>query len=127
MRPAGPALQLVARRRRALRLLDEGLSLSEVARVVGCAPSSVMRWRDAVRRMGPSAVEVRSSPGRPSRLSAEQRHEIEALLAGSSDAPSVWTVARFARLVEDRFGVRYHKDHAGRLLRRLRPGRRPTT
>jgi hypothetical protein len=32
----------------------------------------------------------------------------------------VWTCARIARVIEEEFGVRYHKDHVGRLLRELR-------
>src|SRR5204862_5695530 len=32
----------------------------------------------------------------------------------------VWTCARVARVIEEEFGVRYHKDHVSRLLRELR-------
>jgi hypothetical protein len=49
--------------------LDEGLSLKEVGRRIGCAPSSVMHWRDMRRRGGEKALKVRSSPGRPPKLS----------------------------------------------------------
>ena len=45
MRPRGSAEVLEARRHRALKLLDEGRSLHEVGRLIGCAPVSVMRWR----------------------------------------------------------------------------------
>jgi transposase len=31
----------------------------------------------------------------------------------------VWTCARVARVIEEEFGVRYHKDHVSRLLREL--------
>src|SRR5947209_8921924 len=31
----------------------------------------------------------------------------------------VWTCARIARVIEEEFGVRYHKDHVGRLLKDL--------
>jgi transposase len=31
----------------------------------------------------------------------------------------VWTCARIGRAIEEEFGVRYHKDHVGRLLREL--------
>ena len=65
MRLRGPAEFLEDRRRRALKLLDEGLSLNEVGRRIGCAPSSVMHWRDMRRRGGARALKVRSSPGRP--------------------------------------------------------------
>jgi hypothetical protein len=44
MRLKGSAAVLEARRHRALRLLDQGRSLNEVARLLDCAPSSVMRW-----------------------------------------------------------------------------------
>jgi len=32
----------------------------------------------------------------------------------------VWTCARVARVIEEELGVRYHKDHVGRLLKELR-------
>ena len=31
----------------------------------------------------------------------------------------VWTCARVAQVIEEEFGVRYHKDHVGRLLKEL--------
>jgi transposase len=31
----------------------------------------------------------------------------------------VWTCVRIARVIEEEFGVRYHKDHVGRLLKEL--------
>jgi len=52
MRPKGSAELLSDRRRRALKLLGAALSLNEVARRIGCAASSVMRWRNAWRRRG---------------------------------------------------------------------------
>ena len=42
MRLRGTVQFLEHRRRRALKLLDEGPSLNEVGRRIGCAPSSVM-------------------------------------------------------------------------------------
>ena len=61
MRPKGSAAVLEARRRRGLRLLDQGRSLNEVARLLDCAPSSVMRWRDAHDAGGEEALRVRFS------------------------------------------------------------------
>ena len=59
MRPRGSAQVLEARRHRALKLLDEGRSLHEVGRLIGCAPVSVMRWRDARDTGGTAALLVR--------------------------------------------------------------------
>jgi transposase len=123
MRPKGGAAVLEGRRRRALKLLKEELSLNEVARRLGCAPSSVMRWRDAVERLGPEGLKVRTSPGRPPKLSARERAKLEkVLLAGpvaSGYRTDLWTTARVAGVIRKRFGVRYHPDHVGRLLHQM--------
>ncbi len=68
-RPKGSAELLEARRRQALRLLDEGYTLDEVGRRVESAASSVMRWRDAREREGEAGLRVRFSSGRPPTLS----------------------------------------------------------
>ncbi|GEM_PF-6077183 len=41
MRPYGSAKQLERRRRKAMKLLEEGLSLNEVGRRIGAAPISI--------------------------------------------------------------------------------------
>lgn len=65
MRPKGSKDLLVDRRRRALTLVAQGLSLNEVARRVGCHASSVMRWRALQVKAGSKVYEVRTSEGRP--------------------------------------------------------------
>lgn len=98
MRPRGPAEFLEERRQQALMLLDEGLSLNELGRPIGCAPSSVMHWRDMRRRGRARALKVRSSPGRPSMLSlAACRLRLELLLEGAmaNGYPTqLWSSAR---------------------------------
>jgi transposase len=114
---------LEVRRKRALALLDQGLSLNEVGRQLRCSPSSVMRWRNAQRRGGPDALKVRSSPGRPLKLGAADRvHLVHLLLKepmAQGHRTNRWTTVRIAGLVEREFGVRYHPDHVGRLMHRL--------
>lgn len=135
MRPQGSAKELERRRRRALELLDEGRSLNEVARIMGCAASSVMRWRDARKRGGERALQVKPSPGRPPRLSRAQRDELVRLLLRGAMAhgyrTELWTTARIAEVIDKHFGVRYHRDHVGRLMHSLKwshqkPTRRAT-
>lgn len=122
-RPVGSAKVLEQRRWRALRLLDKGYSLNEVGRMVGCAPSSVMRWRDTRRRKGKQGLKVRSSPGRPPKLGAGERRRLIRLLLKGARAhgyrTELWTTVRIAELVEREFGVSYHRDHVGRLMRNL--------
>ena len=123
MRPKGSAEVLEDRRRRALKLLKRGLSLNAVARGLGCAASSVMRWRNAVRRGGPEALRVRPTPGRPPRLTpAQQQRLLRVLLKGAMAhgyRTELWTTARIATVIERSFGVQYHRDHVGRLMHQL--------
>jgi transposase len=119
----GSADLLEDRRRRALALLDDGLSLNEVGRQIGCNPSSVMRWRDARRHGGVDALQVRFSPGRPLKLAAGKRKRLVRLLLKGPMAQgyrtNLWTTPRIAEMVEREFGVCYHPDHIGRLMHSL--------
>ena len=123
MRPRGSAELLEERRRRALALLDKGLSLNEVGRRMECSPSSVMRWRNARRRGGPQALKVRFSPGRPRKLRSPQRRVLVRMLLKGAIAhgysTQLWTTARIAEVTWKRFRVRYHPDHVGRLMHSL--------
>ena len=123
MRVQGSAQVLEYRRRRALELLDEGRSLNEVAKLIDCAPSSVMRWRNAREAGGENALKVKTASGRPPKLAEKQRRALEkTLLKGpiaSGYHTDLWTTARVAEVIERKFGVRYHRDHIGRLLGRM--------
>lgn len=120
MRPKGSVKVLADRRRRALKLLDEGLSLNEVGRRLACHASSVLRWRDRRIREGDGVYDVHSSPGRPTRLNARQKRRLAKLLLKGAMAhryhTDLWTTARVAEIIEREFGVHYHRDHIGRLL-----------
>lgn len=122
-RPKGSAELIEARRRQALRLLDEGYSLNEVGRLVGSAPSSVMRWRDARQSGGEEALKVRFSPGRPATLTSAQRHQIVKLLLKGAMAngfgTELWTTGRVASLIHKRCRVQFHRSHVARLLHEL--------
>ena len=122
-RPEGSAKELERRRHRAMRLLDEGRSLGEVAEFVGCHASSVMRWRDARAREGAKGLKVRKASGRPRKLSEAQAERLLELLLDGSVAQGyrteLWTTQRIAEVIEAHFGVRYHRDHVGRLMKSL--------
>ena len=73
MRPKGSAEALEARRLEAGRLLLAGRGIREVARLVNASPSSVKRWKDALEEGGLEALAAKPHPGRPPRLTAEQK------------------------------------------------------
>jgi transposase len=122
-RPAGSAEDIERRRRRALILLDEGKSLHEVGRLVGCSASSVMHWRNARKRDGDLGLKVRNSTGRPRRLNDEDRERLVALLQSGAiacgHATNEWTMARIAEIIRHEFGVTYHEDHISRFMQKL--------
>jgi len=123
MRPKGSAELLSDRRRRALRLLGAKFSLNEVARRIGCAASSVMRWRNAWRRRGTDSLQVRFSPGRPRRLTRRQERRLVRILLQGAVAhgyrTELWTTKRVAEVIQRSFHVPCHFNTAGQLLHRL--------
>lgn len=123
MRPFGSPKQLERRRRKAMELLDQGLSLNEAARRVGANPSSVMRWRDARNKSGEDGLKPKPAPGRPPKLTPSQKKRLVKMLLKGAMAhgyrTELWTTARIAKLINQRFGVTYHRDHVGRLLSSL--------
>ena len=122
MRMPGSARVLESRRRRALVLVKQGLSLNAAARRLGCAASSVMRWIKAHHRHGDAGLKVRPTPGRPRRLTLLQEARLlRELLRGAAAhgyGTDLWTTRRIAEVIERKFSVRYHRDHVGRLLAR---------
>lgn len=123
MRPTGSPDLIADRRRRALDLLDKGLSLNAVAGQIGCAASSVMRWRDLRAQKGDGVFEVHLPPGRPSRLTGKQLRGLERILLKGPLAfgyrTDLWTTQRIAEVIESKFGVSYHRDHVGRVMKKL--------
>ena len=123
MRPHGSPAQLEARRLHALSLLQQGLAPVEVARRLGVDRRSVRRWKATARTGGRDAVRARPVPGRPPKLDASDRRRLEQLLLRGAHAAGfatdLWTCPRVATVIRREFGVRYHVDHLGRLLRRL--------
>jgi len=123
MRPTGSAAELEARRRRAAACFQAGESVRTVAERFGVDPSSVKRWRRAWREGGEDALAAKPHPGGKCKLTDEQLDElVELVIAGPREAgfpTDLWTCARVAELIHDRFGVMYDRRHLAKLLRRL--------
>ena len=79
------------------------------------------QWLKRGRAGGVEALNAHPPTGVKPRLSAEQKAQIPALLAKGAEAygfrGDVWTAKRVAEVIARTFGVRYHRDHVGRLLR----------
>lgn len=121
MRPSGTAERLEKRRHQAIAFLQAGKSYRDVARPVGAAVSSVVRWQQAYRRDKRNGLRPRPTPGRPCRLSAKQQEQLKTLLlrgAGAAGYPTeLWTLRRIREVVRKRFDVRYSEVGVWALLR----------
>src|SRR6185437_328230 len=110
-------------RLRALTLKQHGWHQRDIADALGIREETVSRWLARARAAGPDALLSRCSPGHPPKLTPAQKHLIPELLWHGAEAygfrGQVWTCARIAQVIEEEFGVRYHKDHVGRLLQEL--------
>jgi len=117
------AEQLRRRRIRALRLFEAGTSQAEVARRLEVSRVSAKRWYDIWKLKGGKGLKAKKPLGRPNRLSAKQRKQIEtALLKGPSAhgyRTELWTLPRIAAVIEREVGVQYHPGHVWRVLRQL--------
>ena len=111
------------RRLRALDLKQQGWRQRDVADALGVREETVSRWLVRAADGGPKALLRRCSPGHPPKLSAAQKRLIPEFLWHGAEAygfrGDVWTCARIAQVIEEEFGVSYHKDHVGRLLKEL--------
>ena len=122
---------LEERRFQAIRLLEEGLNQSEVARRVRVARQTVVRWVAQYRERGQEGLRRAGRAGRKARLDVPQREQLERLLLRGPEAlgyqtPS-WTCPRVAHLIEQEFGIRYHEGHVWKILVGLRwSPQRPT-
>ena len=107
-----------------MELKQQGWYQRDIADALGVREESVSRWLARARDGGPEALRARPRPGHAPKLTAAQKRLIPEFLWHGAEAygfrGDVWTCARIARIIEEEFGVGYHKDHVGRLLRELR-------
>ena len=123
MRPPGSAQALERRRREAIALLKRGYQPVEIARRLRVDRRSVRRWKAAYLNGGAKALTARPVPGRPPKLDARAKAKLERMLLRGAEAAGfatdLWTCPRVAEVIRREFGVRYHVDHLGRLLRAM--------
>ncbi len=125
MRPCGDPRTLEQRRIEAINFLNEGLGPGEIARRLHVNRRSVHRWLAAYRDRGMDGIARRPVPGRPCKLSPDDREKLARMLldgaTGFGYPSDPWTSPRVADLLRRRFGVAYHVNHIGRFLQRLKP------
>jgi transposase len=111
------------RRLQALHLKQQGWYQRVIAEALDASEETISRWLARARHGGREALLAHPGPGPPPKLTDSQRRLIPEFLWHGPESygfrGQVWTRARIARVIEEEFGVRYHKGHVGRLLQQL--------
>ena len=107
--------ELEKRRFEAMRLLEEGLNQSEVARRLKVVRQTVARWVHERREHGMQALKKAGRAGRKPQLGEKDRKQLERLLLQGPEQlgyeTPLWTCPRVAHLIEQELGIRYHPGH----------------
>ena len=118
------ALALEGRRLQAIRWIQEGKKRrADIARELGVSRAAVSIWWSRYLAKGEAALRRRPRPGRPPKADPKTLARLPQLLHRGAMAygfaTDLWTTKRVAHVVEQEFGVHYHRDHVCRLLHTL--------
>jgi transposase len=102
-------------------LKNKGWQQNKIAEALGVTAGAVSQWFKKASEKGVEALRHTPPPGKPARLSQQQKEQlVEALLASPETygfEGQLWTSKRVAWLIQYKFGVKYHRVHVSRLLR----------
>jgi transposase len=107
----------------AANMFEQGLGAAVVAASLGVHHQTVRRWRRAFEAGGRDGLRSSKHAGRPPRLTGEQKGRLSRLLlktpAECGFDKCLWTQQLIADLIAREFGVSFHHDHVGVILRAL--------
>jgi transposase len=117
------------RRLRAYELAQQGWKQRTIAQALGVTEGAVSQWLKRARTQGTTALQKRSSPGAPPKLTPQQKAYLPTLLAQGAPAfgfvgdvwtakrvGDVWTAKRVGVVIERQWHVRYHDAYVAKLL-----------
>jgi transposase len=111
------------RRLRAWQLKEQGWRQKDIAQALGVSEGAVSQWMKRGREGGEASLKRVPPPGATARLAKEQHQQLVQLLEQGAEAHGfvgqVWTQNRVRHIIKRHFGVSYHRDHIGRLLRQI--------
>jgi transposase len=120
-RPIGTSAELERRRRRAVELMDQGESPTNIARILGVARPSLYRWREAARS-GANGLAAKPHAGPTPQLADAQLEHLEDLLLDGATAHGwcneLWTAKRVTEVIRRHFHLDFHPEHVRKMLKR---------
>lgn len=107
----------------AWQLSKYGWRPRDIAIALDVSKGAVSQWLTTARLGGKAALRSRPRRGACPKLTAAQMRLIPDFLSHGSEAygfrGALWTTARVAKVIEEEFGVSYHRGHVSRLLQQL--------
>ena len=112
-----------ARRLLALAAVRDGMSREAASRIGGMDRQTLRDWVHRFNEQGPDGLINAKSPGRPSKLSAEQKEGLRQLVEAGPD-PQMhgvvrWRCVDLKRVLGERFAVDLSEVSLGRVLKQL--------
>ena len=115
--------EMERRRMKAAGHLLRGSSAALVAAKFGVSRTTASRWQKVIAEKGVDSLKGRRATGRPPGLSAEQMVRLAQICSESPWPQGIphgrWTAVLVAKVIEERFGVHYSRDHVGRIVSKL--------
>jgi transposase len=123
MRKKGTGAEWERLRNVAANMIDQKMKPAAIAPLLDVDVQTVRSWQRAYRRGGRAALVSRKPPGRPTRLKREQKQQLAQMLLKTPVECGfdkyLWTQQLISDLIQREFGVSYHHDHVGLILREL--------
>lgn len=116
--------QMEERRIEGGKLLSKGqLTQAQIARELGVSRMAVSQWAHQIASEGPKGLSRRRARGRSAKLNKTQQKELKQIILRGAQAAGFpterWTLKRIRRVIDERFGVKYHVSSVGRLMSQL--------
>ncbi len=112
-----------ARRLLALAAICDGKDREEAARIGGMDRQTLRDWVHRFNEQGPDGLVNGKSPGRPSKLSAEQKEDLRQLVEAGPDVEkdgiARWRCVDLKRVLGQRYAVDLSEVSLGRVLKQL--------
>ena len=111
------------RRIRVWEMHQMGYKQTEIALALGLSQGGVSQIIARAKNDGLQGLKRRKPPGAKPRLNYKQKQELLEKLKQPPESFNLkgpaWTTKTIARMIEQEFGVTYHPDYIGALLRSL--------
>ncbi len=118
-----PLSSQARRRLQAGELILRGFTDDEIVRITEASLSSVKRWRATIQSEGLTGLARKPQSGRPVKLDATQKAELQTILGQGAKAAGYltdrWTTKIVANLIFKKWGVPYSRTQVWRILRSL--------